>query len=154
MKKILMVCLGNICRSPMAEGILRHLADKSDVDVFIDSAGTANYHEGEAPDSRAIACLRQQDIDISGLRARQFSTTDFDSFDLIFVMDRKNYQHVVQLARSDDHRQKVKLLAEEFPHRMYREVPDPYYGSPREFDEISDLLHASCKMLVERLKSH
>lgn len=146
-----MVCLGNICRSPMAEGILRQLVEETKLDVFVDSAGTANYHVGEQPDSRAIACLASRGINISHLRARQFMVEDFDEFDLIYVMDKSNYRNVLDLARTAQDSEKVKILACEFPYRMYREVPDPYYGNKKEFDEVSELLHANCKMLIDKL---
>ena len=148
-----MVCLGNICRSPMAEGIFRHQAAVANLDVLVDSAGTANYHSGEHPDRRAIACLKQKGIDISKLRARQFIAEDFNNFDVIFVMDRSNYDNIMDLAKNESQAEKVKLLVEEFPHGGYNKVPDPYYGSSKEFEEVSELLHATCKMLVNKLKT-
>jgi len=153
MKKVLMVCLGNICRSPMAEGVFRQLAAVAHLDVFVDSAGTSNYHNGEHPDKRAIACLKQKGIDIENLNSRQFIIEDFDNFDLIYAMDRLNYRYVTDMAKNEDQSQKVKVLVEEFPHGNYEEVPDPYFKGAQEFEEVYDLLHSTCQMLVTKLKS-
>src|SRR5690606_34634566 len=105
-------CLGNICRSPMAEGVMRHLAAEKSLDWEIDSAGTGGWHIGDAPDNRAIRAAKKHGIDISGLKARKFSWRDFEAFDHIFVMDSTNYSDVITLSESDEERKKVKLFLE------------------------------------------
>jgi protein-tyrosine phosphatase len=121
--RVLMVCLGNICRSPMAEGILRQRAAEAGLNIEVDSAGTADYHVGEAPDRRAQQALAEHGMDISGLRGRQLKATDLDTFDHILVMDRSNLRNTLALARTEAQRQKVRLLLPDAS-----EVPDPYYG--------------------------
>ena len=111
--KILMVCLGNICRSPLADGLLRHKVQRDGISATVDSAGTANYHTGGPPDERMTATALQNGIDLSSLRARQFEVSDFDSFDLIYVMDKSNYHNVTRLARDEKDVQKVKLILDE-----------------------------------------
>src|SRR4051812_21638715 len=110
MTKILMVCLGNICRSPLAEGILRTKAEKYDLNIFIDSAGTSNYHTGEHPDIRTINNALKHKVDVSNLKARQFTENDYDEFDHIFVMDSSNYSDVIALARNNSDKNKVELI--------------------------------------------
>src|ERR1043166_4120430 len=110
MEKILFVCLGNICRSPLAEGIMLHLKEKHNLKLHIDSAGTNNYHIGEAPDPRTIANAKKNGVDLSQLRARQFKISDFDAFDKIFVMDKNNYKNVTGLSRDPEHIKKVSLF--------------------------------------------
>ena len=138
--RVLMVCLGNICRSPMAEGVLRAEATKRGVAIEVDSAGTANYHTGEAPDARAVKCMNTYGIDISGLRARQFSRVDFEQFDHIFVMDRSNLRNVLTLAENDEHRSKVKLWLHHAPTSKHEEVPDPWYGEMDGFHEVYNMI--------------
>lgn len=147
--KILMVCLGNICRSPMAEGILRHHVENNSLDWEIDSAGTSDYHIGEAPDRRAISNLRLKSIDISGLRARQFKTQDFDDFDLILAMDASNYNNILRLARNDDDRSKVRLILNYSKPNTNAQVPDPYYGGLEGFEQVYWLLDAACQKVIE-----
>ena len=147
--KILMVCLGNICRSPMAEGILRHKvrAMKRD-DIKTDSAGTIGIHAGEAPDLRMQKTALKNGIDISDLRARQFVQKDFDDFDLIFAMDQSNLKNILTLSRNDADRKKVKLiLNESFPGED-REVPDPYFGGQEGFQHVFDLLDETTDQLI------
>ncbi|WP_341841390.1 low molecular weight protein-tyrosine-phosphatase [Chitinophaga caseinilytica] len=140
--KILMVCLGNICRSPLAEGILRHLAGQKGLNWDVDSAGTGNWHVGHPPDRRSIAVAKQHGIDISGLRGRQFSSEDFDRFDRIFVMDLDNYRDVLQKARSSADQQKVQLLLED-----QQPVPDPWYDDAL-FEPVFRLIHGACERIV------
>ncbi|MGE7778054.1 low molecular weight protein-tyrosine-phosphatase [Chitinophaga sp. NPDC101104] len=140
--KILMVCLGNICRSPLAEGILRHLAGQKGLDWDVDSAGTGNWYVGHPPDRRSGAVAKQHGIDISGLRGRQFSTEDFDRFDRIFVMDLDNYRDVLRKARSSADQQKVQLLLED-----QQPVPDPWYDDAL-FEPVFRLIHAACERIV------
>ncbi|HHB52341.1 MAG TPA: low molecular weight phosphotyrosine protein phosphatase, partial [Saprospiraceae bacterium] len=107
---VLLVCLGNICRSPLAEGILRHKAKLMDLDLFVDSAGTSDWHIGEPPDSRGINVAFENGIDISNLKARQFDLRDFDKFDLILAMDKSNYSHLLNLAENSENSKKIKLF--------------------------------------------
>lgn len=135
-----MVCLGNICRSPLAEGILK---SKLNANFEVDSAGTAAYHVGNPPDQRSIAVAQQFGIDISQQRARQFKKDDFNSFDLIFVMDQNNYNNIVELAIPAQ-RRKVHLLREN------NEVPDPYYGDASAFEAVFHLIDTACETLVKQ----
>jgi protein-tyrosine phosphatase len=146
-----MVCLGNICRSPMADGLMRKKVQDNQLDVYVDSAGTANYHVGGAPDTRMTATAKSKGIDISGLKARQFIVSDFDAFDLIYVMDQSNYNNVVRLARNETDIQKVQLILElrTSPHEI--EVPDPYYGGQDGFEHVYQLLDESTDIILKRL---
>lgn len=146
-----MVCLGNICRSPIAEGILRHkLRLMNNTDVITDSAGTSNFHIGEAPDSRMRTTAKQNGLDISDLRGRQFVQADFDEFDLIYAMDRSNYANIVSLARSEEDRKKVKLILDELYPGESREVPDPYYGGEQGFQDVFDMLNDATDQIIAR----
>ncbi|MDO5970209.1 low molecular weight protein-tyrosine-phosphatase [Flavivirga aquimarina] len=149
MTKILMVCLGNICRSPLAEGILK---SKLSSDLFkVDSAGTASYHIGSSPDKRSIEVARKYGLDISNLKGRQFKTSDFDAFDLIYVMDESNYRNVISLARNDEDNAKVKFILNEiYPNQNY-DVPDPYYGGDEGFENIYKMLDEACDMIAKTL---
>ncbi|WP_242205071.1 low molecular weight protein-tyrosine-phosphatase [Aestuariivivens insulae] len=149
MTKILMVCLGNICRSPLAEGILR---SKLPLDSFmVDSAGTANYHVGAKPDRRSVAVAQKYGLNISNLKGRQFNVRDFDTFDHIFVMDESNYSNVVSLARHEKDKEKVKfILNEVYPNQNYS-VPDPYYGGDSGFENVYKMLDEACSIIAERL---
>jgi protein-tyrosine phosphatase len=131
--KILFVCLGNICRSPTAEGVLRHLST-----LDVDSAGTAGYHAGDPPDPRAQRAARARGIDLSGLRARQIHARDFDRFDLILAMDRANLS-ALETIRPSAARARLGLFLEFAPHLGIREVPDPYYGTDEDFERVLDL---------------
>ena len=150
--KILMVCLGNICRSPMADGLIRKKVQEHKLDVYVDSAGTANYHVGGAPDGRMTETAKRKDVDISGLQARQFVVSDFDTFDLIYVMDQSNYNNVVRLARSESDRSKVQLILELIPNQIEIEVPDPYYGGQEGFEHVYDLLDKSTDIILNNLR--
>lgn len=150
--KILMVCLGNICRSPMAEGIMRNKVEKYGIgDVFIDSAGTSNYHIGEHPDNRAVKNLRSHDIDISTLSARQFEVNDFDRFDLIFAMDSSNYGDIISMARHESDRKKVSMILNMLNPESNQSVPDPYYGGIQGFENVFILLDEACEMIIKSL---
>jgi protein-tyrosine phosphatase len=149
--KILMVCLGNICRSPIAEGILRHkLRVMKNEDVQTDSAGTSNFHLGEQPDSRMRMTAVKNGMDISDLRARQFVQSDFDEFDLIYAMDNANKMDILKLARNDADRAKVKLILDEIYPGENREVPDPYYGGDEGFQQVFDMLDDATDQLIAR----
>lgn len=147
MQKLLFVCLGNICRSPLAEGIMLYLKDKHHLPVEIDSAGTAGYHINEAPDRRTIANAKKNGIDLSALRARQFSAADFDAFDRIYVMDTGNLNNVLALAKTEAHKNKVSLLLSGLYGQEKCEVPDPYYGGEKEFEEVFQLVYQACEAL-------
>ena len=149
--KILMVCLGNICRSPMAEGIMRQKVEKYGLAVYVDSAGTIANHVGEAPDKRSIANGLKHNVDISGLRARLFTDSDFDKFDLIFVMDRSNNKNVIGMARNNDDKKKVNLIMNELYPRTDIEVPDPYFGGEEGFDKVFHLLDLACENIARNL---
>lgn len=143
-----MVCLGNICRSPLAEGILKSKLSK---DFIVDSAGTANYHSGAAPDTRSIAVARKYGLDISNLKGRQFNVTDFDTFDLIYVMDQSNYNNVIKLARHNEDIAKVKLILNEVHEGKNYEVPDPYYGGDHGFENVYQMLDEACDVIASSL---
>lgn len=147
--RVLMVCLGNICRSPMAEGWLRHKAQELNLPIEIDSAGTANYHIGKQPDTRMINYAKEYGVTISDLRGRQFTVADFDGFDRIFVMDKSNYEHVIRIARNEADKQKVSLYLNELYPNENREVPDPYYGGETDFKEVIELLAESTDSLIQ-----
>ena len=149
MTKILMVCLGNICRSPLAEGILKSKLSK---DFIVDSAGTANYHTGSSPDRRSVAVAKKYGLDISNLKGRQFEVTDFDTFDLIYVMDQSNFQNVIKLARNPEDMSKVKMILNEvYPNKDY-EVPDPYYGGDNGFENVYQMLDEACDNIAKQLQ--
>ncbi len=149
MTKILMVCLGNICRSPLAEGILQSKLPEDS--FFIDSAGTSNYHIGEKPDRRSIAIARHYGINIDKQRGRQFTSLDFDRFDHIYAMDNSNYKNILALANNDKDKTKVKLiLNESFPNENL-DVPDPYYGGDSGFDNVFKMLDEACNIIGNRL---
>jgi len=152
MKRILFVCLGNICRSPLAEGVLLHLNAQKQLGLLIDSAGTAGYHVGEAPDRRTITNARRHGIDLSTLRARQFEADDFDKFDLVLVMDQNNLNNVLRMATRPSHREKVHLFLNYAGIEKMTEVPDPYYGSEKNFEQVFQLVHKACSLLCEKLK--
>lgn len=139
-----MVCLGNICRSPLAEGILRHMAEQGHLAWEIDSCGTGNWHVGDPPDARSVKVAKQHGIDISGLRGRQFNTWDFDTFDRIYVMDLDNYRDVLRKARKDADREKVQLLLE---HQQ--PVPDPWYDDAL-FEPVYQLIYNACERIVKQ----
>ncbi len=138
-----MVCLGNICRSPLAEGIMQHLADKTGLGWQIDSAGTGDWHVGQGPDRRSVKAAANEGIDISKQVCRLFRTHDFDVFDLILVMDKSNLSNVLAIARNDEDRKKVKMLLGE------KVVPDPYYDDSQ-FAPVFKLIEAGCKEIIKQ----
>ena len=147
MTKILMVCLGNICRSPLAEGILKSKLNSDKISV--DSAGTAAYHVGSRPDSRSIAVAKQHGIDISNLRGRQFVKEDFKNFDLIYAMDKSNYNHIMAMASSHNDEKKVKLIRNEVAPGEDLDVPDPYYGGDNGFITVFNMLDEACNIIAK-----
>lgn len=150
MRQILMVCLGNICRSPLAEGILQSKVDATKIRV--DSAGTAAYHVGELPDKRSIEVARKHGIDLTYQRARKFTRKDFDIFDTIYAMDLSNYNTIIDLARNEDECKKVHLILNETYPNENREVPDPYYGGPEGFEQVFQLLDEACTTIQQKLQ--
>jgi protein-tyrosine phosphatase len=147
--KILMVCLGNICRSPLAEGILASKLPKEK--FLVDSAGTGSWHIGRAPDSRSIATAKKNGINITNQKGRQFATSDFDAFDYIFVMDNNNYSDVIDLAKNEVQKNKVQLILNEiFPNENV-DVPDPYFGLANGFDIVYEMLDEACQVIAQKL---
>lgn len=147
--KILMVCLGNICRSPIAEGILKSKIEKQGLPWMVDSAGTSSWHAGEQPDDRAIAIAKKYGVDISYQKARQFSPYDFEKFDRIYTMDAANYRDVLRLALTDDEKQKVGMILNESFPGMNKQVPDPYWND-NGFDEVFKMLDEACDAIVKK----
>ncbi len=151
MARVLMVCLGNICRSPLAEGILKSKVDSSS--VFVDSAGTGNYHIGGLPDKRSIDVAEKYAIDITDQRCRQFSVEDFDNFDVIYVMDNSNRRDVLSLARNQQDKNKVKMILNElFPNENV-DVPDPYTGGLNGFEQVYQMLNKACALIAQKITS-
>jgi protein-tyrosine phosphatase len=147
--KILMVCLGNICRSPLAEEILRSKLPKKD--FIVDSAGTGDYHIGRQPDKRSIAIAREKGLDIASQKARQFTAKDFRDFDIIYVMDQSNYTNVVRLAPNEEAKQKVNLILNELFPGENVDVPDPFYGLENGFNSVYDMLDEACDSIAKKL---
>jgi protein-tyrosine phosphatase len=147
--KILMVCLGNICRSPLAEGLL---SSKLPNDKFIiDSAGTGAYHIGKQPDQRSILVAKKNGIDISSQKARQFTSRDFENFDYIFAMDNSNYDNIIDLAKNEVHKAKVDMILNHLFPGENVDVPDPYYGLQNGFDMVYEMLDETCTILAKKL---
>ncbi|MBT8442403.1 MAG: low molecular weight phosphotyrosine protein phosphatase [Gammaproteobacteria bacterium] len=148
--RVLFVCMGNICRSPMAEGVLRQRTEGRavDFDIEIDSAGTHGYHEGSPPDERAQAAASRRGIDISSLAARRVAEEDFDRFDYILAMDADNLEFLLDYS-GKDHREKIRLLLDYSPTRAGGDVPDPYYGGPTGFERVLDLIEEAVDRLLE-----
>ncbi len=150
--KILFVCLGNICRSPLAEGILKMKFEEHGIDGIIHSAGFEPYHEGQHPDSRSVSTARKHNIDISNKVARLFSVEDFDDYDRIFVMDSLNHADVMRVARNDDDRNKVDFLLNLLNAGSNDEVPDPYYGGADGFDKVYDMMNLACDQIIQGME--
>ena len=146
--KILMVCLGNICRSPLAEGVMQHLIDTNNLNWKVDSAGTSGWHNGALPDERSIAVAKSHNIDITHQQSRKFVTSDFDLFDKIYVMDQSNYKDVIALARNESDQSKVDLLLNESQPGRNARVPDPYYEGG--FEGVYQMVAEACQKIVVR----
>ncbi len=150
--KILMVCLGNICRSPLAEGILLDKLNRSGIEAQVDSAGVGNYHVGELPDQRAISVARKNAIDITGQRARQITRNDFSDFDLILTMDASVHRSVLQMIKNNEDAGKVHLFLEYANIHHTKDVPDPYFGGDDGFTQVFNLISSACDNIINRMK--
>ena len=150
--KILMVCLGNICRSPLAEGILKDMIKTNNLDWTVDSAGTGSWHVGDSPDPRSIAVASKHGLDIRTQRGRQIKSTDLENYDLIFAMDSSNYQNIINLVSSDTLREKVELIMNMEQPGMNQSVPDPYYGDDG-FESVYQMLKLACNAIVLKYAS-
>lgn len=151
--KILMVCLGNICRSPMAQGILENKAAEKGLNITVDSAGTSDYHIDQEPDHRAIAKAKEYGIDISHYRGRQIDVADFKTFDRILVMDASNYENTLLVAESDDDKSKVEMILNLSNPNSNISVPDPYFGGEEGFENVYRLLDSACDVLIEQIEN-
>jgi len=145
-RSILFVCTGNICRSPTAEGVLRHLAKKEGIELHVESAGLGDWHIGQPPDERALRHARTRGYDLSAQRARQVRPKDFEDFDMILAMDGGHLRALQRMAPREHHA-KIRLFVEG------RDVPDPYYGGPDGFEQVLDLVEARCASLLAELKA-
>jgi protein-tyrosine phosphatase len=147
-RRILFVCLGNICRSPLGEGILRQMAAERGLAAHVetDSAGTGGWHQGEKPDPRSIDVGRAHGIDISGLRARKIKPADFNDFDMIFAMDRSNLRDLVRIAPHDSSADLHLFM--DFVSGEKRDIPDPYYGDRQDFEAVHRMLSKGCERLL------
>lgn len=149
-----MVCLGNICRSPLAEGVFRHKLNEAGIThVEVDSAGTSGHHSGENPDSRSVRNAKRNGVDISKIISRKFTAADFDKFDRIYVMDQSNYNDVLSLSPYEKHHAKVDLFLNLAYPGQNRAVPDPWYGGDEGFQKVFDLVNEACEILLQEIKS-
>lgn len=146
--KILMVCLGNICRSPLAHGLLR--AKSEALGWEVDSAGTSAYHAGEGPDPRTVQVANRNELNIKDLRARQFTIADFDHYDKIYVMDTSNYNNVLAMARNEEDEAKVMMILNEIDPESNAEVPDPYFGGEHGFIHMYNLLDDATNQIIKK----
>lgn len=151
--KILMVCLGNICRSPLAEGILKEKLKQKGINAEVDSAGTATYHAGEKPDKRSQEIALKHGIEIAYQRARHFTREDFEYFDKIFVMDKHNYNDVIEMAKTPEHKEKVEMIMNVLNSGENISVPDPYYGGHDGFQIVYNMLDSACNVIAERIEA-
>ena len=151
--RILFVCLGNICRSPMAEGLFRRELERRGIDhlVEVDSAGTGSWHIGEPPDGRAQRAIARRGVDISALRGRQVKRPDLDAFDLILAMDAENLSDLMALA-NEEQMQRIRMFLDFAPERVEREVPDPYFGGEEGFEHVLDLLEEAARGLADHVE--
>ena len=142
-----MVCLGNICRSPLAEGILKSKVNSDN--ILVDSAGTSAFHAGELPDKRSILVAKKYGIDLTDQRSRAFSKSDFKKFDIIYAMDISNKNNILKLADTSSDKEKVKLILNESNPGKNLEVPDPYYGGDQGFENVYKMLDLACDAVIE-----
>jgi protein-tyrosine phosphatase len=150
--KVLMVCLGNICRSPLAEGILKNKIAAYDLDWQVDSAGTGSWHIGELPDPRSVATARKYGIDITDQRARQFRASDLDHFDLILTMDQQNYRDVIRLAQAPEQEDKVHMIMNFVQPESNQSVPDPYWDDDG-FEQVYRMLEEACDKIIVKFNN-
>ena len=143
-----MVCLGNICRSPLAQGIFEDIANKKNLNCEIASAGTSSFHAGEKPDPRSIAVAEENGLDITAQRSQELVASDLDYYDIIFVMDKSNYRDAISLATTEEQKKKIKLFLE-FGESEVEEVPDPYYT--KGFDYVFKLINDASSVICEKL---
>lgn len=148
MQKILIVCLGNICRSALAEGIMLKLIKENNINMRVDSAGTSSAHVDEAPDHRSVLNAAKHGIDLKPLRARQFKASDFEKFNKIYVMDKSNLANVLALATTEDHKAKVDLFLNASHPNQNLEVPDPYFGGEKGFEDVFQLVYKACQHIA------
>jgi len=153
MVRVLFVCLGNICRSPTAEGVFRRLVVEQGLgaEIEVASAGTHGYHIGAPPDPRARRAAQQRGIDISGLRGRQATAADIQRFDYVLAMDRENLENLLEIC-PPGHEHKIRLLLEYAPQRPEREVPDPYFGGANGFDRVLDMVDEAARGLLDEIR--
>lgn len=151
--RVLFVCMGNICRSPVAEGVFRRMLEGAGLSerVYVDSAGTHSYHIGAPPDTRSQATALRRGVNLRHLRARQVTVADFAEFDYLLAMDRDNFEHLLELCQDSALRNRVRLFLDFAPHLPEREVPDPYYGGPGGFDRVMDLVEEAAQGLLAHI---
>ena len=149
--KVLMVCLGNICRSPLAQGILENQAKEKNVKIYVDSAGTAGYHVGSPPDIRTINIAKKYGIDITNQKARKFRLEDFDNFDIIYVMDQNNYNDLLNYNINAQQAKKIILIMNEVDANSNIAVPDPYYNDG--FENVYQMLLKTCQKIIKKIES-
>lgn len=152
--KILMVCLGNICRSPLAEGLLAHKAAQNNLDWTIDSAGTGDWHVGQLPNIRSIQVAKEHGIDLTNQRARQFKAEDLEHFDLIFAMDSSNFSNIISMAKNDEQKNKVILIRNMVEANMNLAVPDPYYSDLSAYQNVYQILDEACDKIIEKFRAN
>lgn len=151
MKRILMVCLGNICRSPVAEGVMKEKAKKHKLDIVVASAGTSGFHEGEAPDKRSTLNAAEHGVDIRNQKSRPLRKDDFERFDLIFTMDESNYHNALAIGDKKNHH-KVRMIMNEVHPNSNQSVPDPYFGNDG-FEDVFQMLDEACEKIALKLKN-
>jgi protein-tyrosine phosphatase len=149
--KVLMVCLGNICRSPLADGLLRKKVKEQNLNIEVDSAGTSGIHAGEAPDVRMQKVAADFKTPINNLKSRKFIVDDFDNFDLILAMDKSNYSNIRQMARTQEEKEKVHLILEFSENESLKEIPDPYYGGEQGFIDVYNLLDEATDNVLTKI---
>lgn len=154
MVKVLFVCMGNICRSPMAEGVFRRMLEEAGLveRIYVDSAGTHSYHIGAPPDTRSQATALRRGVDLRNIRARQVEVTDFAEFDYVLAMDRDNFASLLAVCRDLERRQCIQLFMDFAPDLPEREVPDPYYGGPNGFERVMDLIERASQGLLTHIR--